>query len=64
MLPQEGEHGVQDFGGHAGGGVIVKIINSLLAHRYAEKIRDKTVARNLHPPAASSRKCSSVWQIE
>jgi hypothetical protein len=59
MVPQEGEHGVNDFGGHAGGGVVVEIINFLLAHKVRKSSATELRLGIYKPAPASSRKSQS-----
>jgi hypothetical protein len=60
MIAQEGQHGVQDFGGHAGGGVVIKIINFLLAHKWRICFAMKLTPAAYRAVAASSRKCTAA----
>src|ERR1035441_5383470 len=56
MVAQEREHGVNDFGGHAGGGVVVKIINLLLVHRCRKWPATKLIMAAYREVEWSSRK--------
>ena len=59
VVAQEGQHGVNDFRGHAGGGVVVEIIDFLLAHNCRKRPALNLMAAIYRAVAASSRKCGA-----